>query len=115
MACPKTYCVFVSATISIGGSETLQPVLAIMSTIQLVGVAFTLFQAFVLLVAVGNRIPLSLLGAMSHLRGLDSAPSRVHLSTSPVFWLPIESISAGRLTAKMLKTPNFFGAGRPRR
>ena len=112
VACPGTYCASLSATISIGGGAALQPVLAVMSTVQVVAAAVALFQAFALLVVAGSRVPASLLEAIEHVRGPDAAPSRIRPSTSPVFWLSIESISGGRLTSKMRRSPSFFGMGR---
>jgi hypothetical protein len=112
--CAATYCVSISESVSAGrGGTALQPVLAAISIIQVAAVLAAVSPSVVLVAALRRRVPFSALRTLTHLRSLESAPSQDHSVRVAVFWLPIESISAGRLTSEMLRAPNLFGAGRP--
>jgi hypothetical protein len=112
--CVVTYCVSIKETVSAGSDgSVLQPVLAAMSIIQVAAVVAAVSPSVVLLAALRRRVPFSALRKLTHLRSLESAPLHDHSVRAAVFWLPIESICAGRLTSEMLKAPNLFGAGRP--
>jgi len=108
-----TYHISISETVSAGsGASTVQPVLALISVIPLTFALAVAFPSFIVLVALRKQNPFSGLRVLAHLRNLECAPSHSRRSRTATFWLPIESISAGRLTSKMLRTPNFFGPGR---
>jgi hypothetical protein len=74
--------------------------------------AVAVSQLMILLVSVRKRIPVSILKALTHHERLASAPSPLHPSNDAVFWLPPESLCAGRITSKMARTASFFGPGR---
>lgn len=111
--CPSTYCVSLREEVSVGtGGPNLQLGLSLVLIAQVAAVATAVSQAMVLLVGLRRRLPNSALRVLTHLRGLSRAPTGVASTKSNVFWLPIESASAGRLTSRMVRSPNLFGLGR---
>ncbi|MDV3278205.1 MAG: hypothetical protein LYZ69_07040 [Nitrososphaerales archaeon] len=113
--CPSTYCVSLRDEVSVGtGGPNPQLGLSLVLIVQVVAVAVSVSQTMAVLVGLRKRPPVSVLRALTHIRGLSRASTGAASTKSNVFWLPIESASAGRLTSKMVRSPNLFGLGRRR-
>jgi hypothetical protein len=110
--CPETYCVTLTAAISIGGSGALTLTDLLASTFQVLAVAVLFTPGLALLTALRRRLPTSLLGMMAHLMRLSSPRTRTGLCRSSAYWLPIESTSLGRIRSSMVKSASLFGPGR---
>ena len=111
--CGATYCVSIHENVSVGsGSTVTNPELVIVTVIQVVTIVVVFSQLMVALEGLGKVIPLALIRALTHVKNLESSLSLHRSTKAGVFWLPIESISAGRITSRMLRTGAFFGPGR---
>jgi len=112
-ACPTTYCVSIGESVSLGAaSATVKPVWALLSIEQTLLAAIAVSPLATVLASRHSCVPIPLLRTVRHMRGLAAVRPRAREVSLGAFWLPIESISAGRLTSKMLRAPNFFGLGR---
>jgi len=111
--CGATYCVSIRENVSVGsGGAITRPELAVASIVQVVTIAIIVSQLAMALKGLGNVIPLALLRALAHVRSLESSLPFHHSTSAAVFWLPIESISGGRITSRMRRASSFFGPGR---
>jgi len=111
--CNWSYCVSLSATMSVGGDATFSTALAILSVVQTIALTAAIYQAIMGLASVGGRVPAALLAAASRARGFSDVHSQLESSEASVFGLSIESITGGRLTSKMQRSPGLLGVGRP--
>ena len=111
--CGATYCVSIRENVSAASGGTItRPELAVFSIVQVITVAVIVSQLGMALKGLGNVIPLAFLSALTHVKNLESSRSFRRARGAVTFWLPIESISAGRITSRMLRASNFFGPGR---
>jgi hypothetical protein len=112
-SCPVTYCVSLISFVSAGASgPAFQPALSVISIAQMLAIAFALSPSVVAFGRIHRVVPSSALKAIDHLRRLGSASRRTDSPAATTYWLPIESVSAGRITSKMLRGVAFFGPGR---
>jgi hypothetical protein len=111
--CGATYCVSLHDDVSSGGLGPItSPETAAISIIQFITIAVVLSQLMLALEEFGHVIPLTLLRALEHVDRLESSVSFHRPKFGSFFWLPIESLSSGRITSKMLRGVAFFGPGR---
>jgi hypothetical protein len=88
-------------------------VLSVIAMAQLLAIAFAVSPSFVALGSIRKGGIVSALMRVNHLRVLGSASRGSVAPSSVSYWLPIDSVSAGRITSKMLRGMSFFGPGRP--
>jgi len=111
--CSATYCVSIRENVSAGaGLATMEPVWALLSIEQALLVAVAASPLATVIASQRRGFPVPLLRTVRHVRGLAAVRPHSRNLSPGAFWLPIESISAGRLTSRMLKASNFFGLGR---
>jgi len=111
--CPVTYCVSLSSGVSLGApGPRIQPVLSLVSMLQLAGIAVAISPSLVAVVGPPKFTPTRVLQVANHIRQLGKASGRSGKKFEATYWLPIESVSAGRITSKMTRGAAFFGPGR---